>query len=34
MTIRTHGEGSIGRLALSLSALPPVRELHLSPARG
>jgi putative Mg2+ transporter-C (MgtC) family protein len=32
MTIRTNDEGNFTRLALSLSALPPVREFHLSPA--
>ena len=32
MTIRTTDEANFTRLALSLSALPPVREFHLSPA--
>jgi putative Mg2+ transporter-C (MgtC) family protein len=32
MTIRTSDEKNFGRLASSLSALPPVREFHLSPA--
>ena len=32
MTIRTSNEENFSRLARSLSALPPVREFHLSPA--
>lgn len=32
MTIRTRKEENFSRLACSLSALPPVREFHLSPA--
>jgi putative Mg2+ transporter-C (MgtC) family protein len=32
MTIRTYDERNFGRLATSLSALPHVREFHLSPA--
>ncbi len=32
MTIRTSDEGNFTLLAKSLSALPPVREFHLSPA--
>jgi putative Mg2+ transporter-C (MgtC) family protein len=32
MTIRTSDEANFTRLATSLSALPPVREFHLSPA--
>jgi putative Mg2+ transporter-C (MgtC) family protein len=32
MTIRTSDEENFTRLAQSLSALPPVREFHLSPA--
>jgi hypothetical protein len=32
MTIWTSDEENFTRLARSLSALPPVREFHLSPA--
>jgi putative Mg2+ transporter-C (MgtC) family protein len=32
MTIRTTDEANFTRLAMSLSALPPVREFHLAPA--
>jgi putative Mg2+ transporter-C (MgtC) family protein len=32
MTIRTSHEENFSRLACSLSALPPVREFHLSPS--
>ncbi len=32
MTVRTNDEANFTRLARSLSALPPVREFHLSPA--